>query len=637
MRSEYYSSEQLIVHELFNPFKACQIRAKVYANACIYILLKKQTPDVISKIKQITQQFVESIEAADEKQKQFKFQLGQYTLVQELQHLLEKFQAITHLSLNDILLGEAFWHWQEFERSFLVSHCKVQIHENHFIELLQKDSPLEYPLSSTQLSEWQKRLEVNKPVWFMSLPTWAKMSLLDAGVDLNRIMSILFRGLPGIANSTKHEFQINSSELTQSFRVAVPVPYLMKDERERLNSTIGNIEQVLNYWLREEHLSHVMKQYWGYAQDGLLVKSIQKPLLVLSLLTGKNQATTLGKILDYLGLSINNNNSLLVYESNQCYLSFFNQHSEYRKKHTIYIQDLGINFFRSSKPVHFNEDFLIFLEDFFQNIQQNQNEIPKDNWVKVSALQEILITIKAQKEIKDSYWTQGRNKNLYLVALYDLAIRLTGGVSIGNCKSSKDRKGIALLYADAMLVFYHAYGVFPVYADQGIERQNFLNICKTLFDSGHILKVINQNLVGCTGLKDEGILDKDLIDALGDNYKMTKLIANLSEPVTFLEKYRLVIFKALIVVVVLELSVLGLSWFCQWLQPIDLPFVFFNSPLLTSFLTLIIMNIMVGVMFFILFEYANFKQKGESLDEIIMASENNAQSYDFYQKLACNS
>lgn len=635
----YFSSQQLIVNDLHNPFEACQIRAKVYANACIYVLLNSQNKKyyLFEVIKETALQFSRKLEIANNKYKQFNFKLGRYTLVKELQQLLSQFQTIAGISLKDILLGEAFWQWQVFEPLVLSSISSVHISNNQFIEVLQKDTPQTYPLSSEQLIQWQQIFESRKPQWFLDLPNWAQHALLNAGDGLRRVMPITYRGLPGLANTTIHEFQINMSKYgpQQTYRLAVPVPYLMNNRQERLESTLGNIQQILNYWLQQEKLSDAMQNYWGYTHDSLLGKSIKKPLLVLSLLTGKGQSSILGKILDIFGFSINNNNSVLVDESNQSYLSFFNKYPEYEKNYEVFIQEVGINYFRSAQPTYVNPNFLGFLEDFVQDIQKYQNEISIENTTKIHALQEILRTIKAHRVLNDSELTQGRNKNLYLAALYDVAVRLTGGVSIGNCKSSKDRKGIELLYADAMLVFYHAHGVFPAYADQENARRDFLIICKALFDSGHILKVINQNLVGCPGLKDEEIMDSDLQDFLGDHYKMAKLISNFSEPVTFLEKYRQVIFKTILVLAITESGFLGLSWLCHWLPTLNLPIVLLDSPVLTSFLTLIMINLMVGGLLMMMLDYVNFIQKGKSLDEIILASENNAQSYDKYQKLAC--
>lgn len=637
--SEYYfSHEDFIFKDLLNPFEACQKRAKLYANATIFVLLHSNTQpqSLIQNIHQISHQFIERLDKAHQKHQQLKFKIGPYTLVQELQQLLQQFQKVSQMTLDDILLGEAFYTWQMLDTSVLLSHTKLEISDDSFLEIQQIDTAVEYPLSSEQLMEWHKCFEENKPQWFLRLPFWAQKALTGT-FDLNRPTSITYRGLPGLANTTNHELIISNSQLMPSmaYRMAVPVPFLMLDHAERISSSKANIDQILGFWLKASRIESAMRHYWGYESNASLEQAIKKPLMLFSLLTEKSQASFLGKFLDTFGFSINNNNSRFVADVKQAYVSWLSQQSGISKRYSIFNQGLGINSLRSSDSIAFSQDILNFLEDFLHCIETFRVEIPQKNFSKIHALKTMVSHIKAHVVINDNELTRGRNKNLYLAAVYDLAIRLTGGISIGHCKSSKDRKGMELLYADAMLVFYHNYDVFPAYADQGRARENFLKICKGLFDSGHMLKLINQNILGCSGLKDEGILDTDLQVFLGEAYQSAKLIGYLSEPRTFIEKYRQVIYKTVVVLAVIETAVVGLSWFFHWLAPLNLPVVLLNSPIVTSYVALILINVMVCTLLIQLVDYANFKQKGKSLEEIILAAENNRQSHDKYQKPAC--
>jgi hypothetical protein len=84
--------------------------------------------------------------------------------------------------------------------------------------------------------------------------------------------------------------------------------------------------------------------------------------------------------------------------------------------------------------------------------------------------------------------------------------------------------------ADAIEVYYQAYHKLPKYDDMGPDRQRFIQIFVAIYATRHHQKIANDNSPGSMGLKDESMLDTDIIAALGDLHKESKNFAKLNKP-----------------------------------------------------------------------------------------------------------
>ncbi|MFZ0218742.1 MAG: hypothetical protein WAL30_00855 [Candidatus Aquirickettsiella sp.] len=75
-----------------------------------------------------------------------------------------------------------------------------------------------------------------------------------------------------------------------------------------------------------------------------------------------------------------------------------------------------------------------------------------------------------------------------------------GGAAWVACKSGKDRTGGAVNAIDAAVIFYALQGRYPRYDDGKQDRALYLEILKSLFESGHQQKAASENAPGAEGL-----------------------------------------------------------------------------------------------------------------------------------------
>ncbi|HVY53036.1 MAG TPA: hypothetical protein VHA13_00770, partial [Gammaproteobacteria bacterium] len=105
---------------------------------------------------------------------------------------------------------------------------------------------------------------------------------------------------------------------------------------------------------------------------------------------------------------------------------------------------------------------------------------------------------------------------------------------------SKDRKNAELTIADDMLIYGAETGTSPDFGEKDAERERFLNIFLELYSSGHQLMIAHFNSPGSPGIKDEGILDKDIINKLQEPnkvYDLSRQVAEFNKPGTFWQKF----------------------------------------------------------------------------------------------------
>lgn len=83
--------------------------------------------------------------------------------------------------------------------------------------------------------------------------------------------------------------------------------------------------------------------------------------------------------------------------------------------------------------------------------------------------------------------------------------------TLGSCRSGKDRRGLSLIYKDALSAYFCLTGDFPA-ADASKGGLNLLNyLVMELFVSGHQQRIAELNSVGCHGLKSlKAVLPRDI-------------------------------------------------------------------------------------------------------------------------------
>ncbi|GAB4393341.1 MAG: hypothetical protein Tsb005_11190 [Gammaproteobacteria bacterium] len=135
----------------------------------------------------------------------------------------------------------------------------------------------------------------------------------------------------------------------------------------------------------------------------------------------------------------------------------------------------------------------------------------------------------------------GRNHQLFRSALERIIVETSGSYSHITCKSGKDRTGIAVMHADAMLIYQTVYGKLPSYFDNEHDRALFVDIFAELFLTRHQQFNAAQNARGAYGLKGvKGTLPKDIKEAIdkkareqygiGDIFQEEPIFSSLNKP-----------------------------------------------------------------------------------------------------------
>ena len=343
----------------------------------------------------------------------------------------------------------------------------------------------------------------------------------------------------------------------------------MKDDKERQKSAEASIRQMLDYELTRESKDTprkaeiAFKNIWGILPN----EKIKLPILLNGLLTPSDQSTYFhgktvlgGKAIDKLGKygSGDENNTKLTKEKSAAIDSYRKHIADLDSKNVIELLDItvGINNQPSDDLIP-DQKFIMFARNFHGALNQHVQESKAESKEEIRAKEERIKRLKQLDKIINLISTltstktvENRNRNLYLAAAYDVATRLMSGISTGNCKSSKDRKGAELIAADALLIFYAEqqseqgddYANFPPFEAhaQSREHRRYVEIFCELYASAHQLLIAHDNSPGSAGIKDEGILDPDIVAKLQSMRKPRQdQISNESKssPVAKLDKH----------------------------------------------------------------------------------------------------
>ncbi len=465
----------------------------------------------------------------------------------ELEHFLSELTKKSALTKQDIALGEAFWAWQVYKHPDPLITPDYQ--EGEFV-IRQTETALKSPLTSNQRLQLIEIHKTPMPVWFKKLPVWSRNSLRAIVPEVlegdwshyeQSTIPTTLRLLPGQSNASQHLFQIfeprNLIPLieTVSYKQAVPTSYQMPTAYHT-SSAEDNIEQILaDIGLpdkRDAKREAAFRKYWNIEDQYPRVLP-EPPVLFLGLLSTTKQGNWLQKFIDFripfllpLGIMGKENSTAYAEAKAQAVQGY------QRDNRHVFQINVPINANRNKEPQKVDETLRAYIEEIAHEMHPNPNTI----WLNIA-----LQALKAHNSAKE---LPGRNKNMYLAAIYDVLIRLSGGEVIGNCKSSKDRRAFNTIMSDAMLVYYAKYKTFPSCdaPDGSLERNNFIESVCNIYKSGHHSDAAGFQSPGAGGVKDEKMLDKDIVAALNKGstkfYALSKEIANFNKPKTNFDKFK---------------------------------------------------------------------------------------------------
>ena len=467
-----------------------------------------------------------------------------------LNQLIENLAKMSRLRAKDIALGEAYWAWQVYKRPTRESAIKMT-GQSEEVSLLITESAIK-----PQLTDLQKGVLIqihNSPIpdWAKTLTNW-EQNYLRAIIPremhgewsgYEKVLPATLRRIPGLSNATQRSFvftDAQGSKITKrGYRQGVPTAYAMPSSHYQ-TSAEENIRQMLE--AIKSNVKQDFHAYWELSEDSRL----KSPVLLLGLLTHKEHGNALQKLIDteilYSGVTLSGeeNNTQRTQDKSTAIHSL---HANYPDI-TLLDLNIGVNIGRgwvTAVPV---DSFIADAESILAAIRNEKK--PLSQLLETRA-KEAESAISALKIHNGRPLQSGRNKDLFSAALCHYVTEKLGGSVITNCKSAKDRTGLEIIMADAIDIYVRIYGECPEYDESDTtKRRQFLDIFKDIFDSQHHQLIASDNSPGSQGIKDEGMLDEDIIESLGQTYSLGKKIADLNKPKSFFQKNSKIIFRSLL-------------------------------------------------------------------------------------------
>ena len=464
--------------------------------------------------------------------------------------LIKNLAKISGLKEKDIALGEAYWAWQVYERPIRESKIKMT-GQNKAVSLLITESVIKPKLTDLQKGMLIQIHTSPIPDWAKTLTKWEQSYLKTIipkqinGVwsGYEKVLPATLRRIPGLSNATQRSFvftDAQGSKITKrGYRQGVPTAYAMPSSHYQ-TSAEENIRQMLE--AIKFDVKKDFQAYWELPEDS----GLQSPVLLLGLLTHKEHGNAFQKLIDteilYSGVTLSGeeNNTQRTQDKSTAIHSLKTSYDDIK----LLDLNIGVNLGKgwlTGVPVG---SFIADAEGILAAIRGEKK--PLSPLLEMRAT-EAESAISALKIHDGKPLMSDRNKNLFSAALCHYVTEKLGGSVITNCKSAKDRTGLEIIMADAIDIYVRIYGECPQYdEDDFAKRKQFIDIFKAIFDSQHHQLIANDNSPGSQGIKDEGMLDEDIIESLGQTYSLGKKIADLNKPKSFFQNNSKLIFRSLL-------------------------------------------------------------------------------------------
>lgn len=366
----------------------------------------------------------------------------------------------------------------------------------------------------TKRPEWFRKLSSEEQKYLIRIVPLAENATSDWKLVLSPNLATV-RNILGVSNASATHFTINSGSSTPKtdfklYRIGMPTPITAKISR-------AEKRRVAEFNLKQYFYANLQNFIDGYEANKLGSGNGEIPVAFQSLLTPA--------IFDFGSFENNNTEMLEIYREAIQSLSddltgktfskdgkeyFFNildsnqpvsgqtpvllptENSRRQEKIKEYLKLVGIN----SIPSHPNPDEI--------KASINSKFGPDLDDEKIALLTEVVLryieTWNAGAALNDQ-----RNHALWLAAFEAIIIHEIGGASVLNCKSSKDRTGLVLDCAFAMVKTFKEQGSLPSYtaASNDPIYQTYVNNFVEIRATSHQNKQAARNAFGVEALKDE--------------------------------------------------------------------------------------------------------------------------------------
>ncbi len=519
-------------------------RAKAFVEGTKFVLKQqgKLAPELKTRINAL---LVETHKLIDQQ----RVEPHHYTRI--VNRLIENLAKTSGLEANDIALGEAYWAWQIYKRPTRKAEIEIGAPNSVNSSLRIVESVIKPKLNLQQKEVLIKIHNRPVPDWVKTLTKWEQRylkTIIPTEMDgvwsgYEKVLPATLRRIPGLSNATQRLFVFTDSDgreiKKRGYRQGVPTAYAMPFSHYQ-TSAEANIKQMLE--AIKSNVKQDFTAYWELPEQSQL----QAPVLLLGLLTHKEHGNPLQKLIDtdmlYSGVTLSGeeNNTLRTEDKSKAILTLQNSYPDI----TLLDLNIGVNIGRgwtSGVPV---DNFINKVEGILAAIRTEKPPLSQLLQTRATEAEAAIFALKIHNDIP---LRRDRNKDLFSAALCHYVTEKLGGSVITNCKSAKDRTGLEIIMADAIDIYVRIYGECPKYDENDLaKRKKFLDIFKAIFDSQHHQLIANDNSPGSQGIKDEGMLDEDIIESLGQTYTLGKKIADLNKPKSFFQKNSKIIFRSLL-------------------------------------------------------------------------------------------
>lgn len=420
------------------------------------------------------------------------------------------------------------------------------------ISTYQIDFPWGQKLTDELKKEYQKIHNASPPQWFTDLDEWEQNRLrklipetnssdnilspasLDeiklsnevkwrdfGGKEFERkTKSAILNKLPGVSNvRTSYLYAETEGEskpqlISCSVKTGVYVPFEMEDGEERERNTQLATQQILNEVISKRKESEEKQE--GIWDEKNIAKFYHPKIVYVGML--------LSDVRGIKDFSMVEEQSQAIEKIKALYPEFevlnHNEPINSLGKLTRNVDKWNTRWDVPKQILSKAHDFLEMLES--TNVKKTLTPIQIKNKNLIS---------KSKKQLENMqnlsfsqlqrHRLKGRNDRLFKSALLAILAEAMGWPVLTNCKSGKDRTGIEEIYRHAMLLYFEETGELPSYTDVGEDRKRFVQIFVKLFNNMKISEVGAAQTPGILGVRNGGILDEDIVDALGDEYKQS--------------------------------------------------------------------------------------------------------------------
>lgn len=410
---------------------------------------------------------------------------------------------------------------------------------NQIGNYLQVDLPISNPLSAELKQEYLRIHSSLPPLWFSQLSAWEQAWLkmrvpMEAAGDWASFEKLWFpstmQHLPGIKNARENLLLKKSGQdfdvIARSIRIATPIAIeINTPDRAQVNKI--NVEHLCNI-LKQKAQEHFQHQ-WQNVHVGAT-----KPLVFIHSLLSN--------------VFVSPEDKKMVAQQTAALQTLLREESAKPNCEIISGND-ALNILRwvATDDWQHAEKIMSYAHKLLE--QLNGQTLTITQRTHCHMIQAALTKMEELNRSPDRF---DRNKQAFKTAYLFVLCQALGGYTSINCKSGKDRTGLAEIYQNAMLIYYQQYQLLPGYSDGAIERQRFINIFCDLFNSLKIHEAAACSSPGSFGIKDSAlVLCPDIAQALGESYIKSNHRANLNKPTPgFLAKwinYGVQIFGSIII------------------------------------------------------------------------------------------